>query len=101
MVREYNPDLLVSSDSKGVPIHLSQNNHSDFPYSQHMPTISHVGVEMPVRPTKQVSRWNIHKADWSGFTANVEKTIHCIPLVPKQYSRFMALLLAAAKKYIP
>uniref|UniRef100_H3AJ77 Endonuclease/exonuclease/phosphatase domain-containing protein n=1 Tax=Latimeria chalumnae TaxID=7897 RepID=H3AJ77_LATCH len=69
--------------------------------NQHKPVIIHVGIEIPVMVVKRVPRWNLGKAAWDSFEAKVEKTISRIPPTPKNYDRFVALLISAGKNNIP
>uniref|UniRef100_H3A3M3 Uncharacterized protein n=1 Tax=Latimeria chalumnae TaxID=7897 RepID=H3A3M3_LATCH len=68
---------------------------------QHKPVIIHVGIEIPVMAVKRVPRWNLGKVAWDSFEAKVEKTISQIPPTPKNYDRFLALLISTGKNNIP
>lgn len=80
--QDYNPDLtFISTDGDGASLLVSSRLLSDFPHSQHQLAISHVGIKIPVMQSKWVVRWNLGRADWSKFTAEVKKT-HYLPNPP-------------------
>jgi hypothetical protein len=77
----------------------------DFPHSQHRPSVTHIGLRLPVIRGIERRRWTFHKADWASFNAATE---HSIPLIPvnnieieEAYQRFTGALLKAAHSSIP
>jgi len=78
---------------------------SDFPHSQHRPSILHIGLTLPIIHNTGKTRWNFRKADWEGYTAATEKSIPLIPRcgipIEEAYNRFSRAVSSAARAIIP
>ncbi|KAJ4939512.1 hypothetical protein JOQ06_028960 [Pogonophryne albipinna] len=71
------------------------------PSSQHRPIgiLINAAVVPTIVPFK--SRFNYKKADWKGFTNELEEKITNIIPVSKNYDQFANLVLKTARKHIP
>lgn len=99
---DYNPDLcLVSKDKEGIPLPASQEILYTFPRSQHRPIITEIGLKVPIIISPPIARWNLSKANWMEYRRQIEGNINRIPPNPKEYSRFVKLLMKTAKNTIP
>ncbi|XP_047999764.1 uncharacterized protein LOC125236889 [Leguminivora glycinivorella] len=100
--RDYNPDLtFVSCESSGVPFPITRNILCNFPNSQHRPVLMKTGNQIPLMKSMPLPRWNLQKADWVAFANDMDSAIRWIPPIAENYSRFVGLTTATAKKYIP
>ncbi|KAJ8356514.1 hypothetical protein SKAU_G00193080 [Synaphobranchus kaupii] len=100
--RDYNPDLCFTSKTDNRhPLYTSRKILPHFPHHQHRPALIHIGVQIPVISSKPLPRWNFRKADWKGFTQEVEEKIIRLEPVPKNYKSFCMILKAAAKNTFP
>ena len=45
--------------------------------------------------------FNLKKADWEGFSADLDSNIEEVDAIPKNYERFVEMLRMASRKHIP
>lgn len=99
---ETNVDLCyVSTDTNGICLQTARTVLNDFPHTQHRPILLEIGVQIPLIKTTPVPRWNLKKARWEQYEADLDKTIRWIPPKASNYCRFAKLLVETAKKHIP
>ena len=53
------------------------------------------------QPTTLRRRFNLKKADWEGFSADLDSNIEEVDAIPENYERFAEMLRMASRKYIP
>ena len=74
-------------------------------YSQHRPSVIHIGLQLPIIRGVQRRRWNFGKADWASYTLATERSIPLIPVnnirVEESYQRFCDAMQKAARHSIP
>lgn len=98
---ETNPDLCFVSAS------FHENNAAkvyvlnDFPRSQHRPLTLDLGSTIHICQSTYKPRWNFLKANWEGFSDEMEHVIQFIPPVIENYQRFVDLVKSIGKKHVP
>ena len=89
--RDYSPDLCWVTSHNGQSLQTSVHVLDDFPHSQHRPSVTHVGLRIPLIRSLQKPGWNFRKAKWTKFSEQLEQSIICIPnngiSVTEAYSR--------------
>lgn len=60
-----------------------------------------IGIQIPVVKSLPKPRWNFNKANWNGFSKQLDDCIRWISPEAKNYNRFTGLLTRIAKKHIP
>ena len=71
------------------------------PRTQHRPicvTVNHVLVS---RPTAFRRRFNLSKANWSGYATNVDILIDEVDPIPENYEWFVEDIRVTSRKHIP
>ncbi|XP_072384497.1 uncharacterized protein [Diabrotica undecimpunctata] len=100
--KEYNPDLcFVSTNKNGQSLAVSLKVMDDFPHSQHRPVILEAGTQIPIITSIPRPRWNLKKAIWGSFSAELDKTLGWIPPIIRNYKRFVGAVKSTAKNHIP
>lgn len=74
---------------------------SDFPHRKHHPTITEIGIQIPIVESTPRPRWNFTKANWPEYTRQLDTCVHFIEPNAKNYHLFVGMVLAVAKKQIP
>ncbi|CAK1594808.1 unnamed protein product [Parnassius mnemosyne] len=99
--RDYNPDLTFTTcDINRTPLQTTRRILSDVPNSQHRPVLVEVGIKIPLTNSMPLPRWNLHKADWPKFSADMDAAIRWIPHCAENYKKFTKLIITTAKKSI-
>ena len=63
-------------------------------HTQHRPVIV-------AQPTTFRRHFSLTKADWEGFSANLDRYIEEVDAIPENYERFVEMLRMASRKHIP
>ena len=97
--RGYNPDLAtVTSNIAG----LCQKIVMDpIPSSQHWPIVIQVNAAIKPISVPFKRRFNYKKADWKGFTDELEQKMKQIAPISYNYNRFAELVKKTARRHIP
>lgn len=99
---ETNPDLcFVTQDPQNRPVTVSRRVLNDFPHTQHRPIILEVGIKIPVIHSTPRPRWNLRKADWDKFAAQLDGIVRWIPPKSTNYDRFTKAVISTAKRSVP
>ena len=53
------------------------------------------------QPTTFIRRFNLKKADWEGFSADLDSNIEEVDAIRENYERFVEMLRMASRKRIP
>ena len=52
------------------------------------------------QPTTFRRRFNLKKADWEGFSADLDSNIEEVDVIPENYERFVEMLRGASRNHI-
>jgi hypothetical protein len=74
---------------------------SDFPHSQHRPTLTTTGIRIPIINSIPRARWNFQKVNLDAYASEIERTCMRIPATQDKMQRFTKLLLKSARNHIP
>jgi hypothetical protein len=103
--KEYSPDLHWVSSHRGRALQANIEVLDDFPRSQHRPTITTIGLQIPIVQSIRKPRWNFRKANWEGFKTSLDRSTPCIPVneisIEEAYTRFSRAIYKAAINNIP
>ena len=94
-----NPDLIFASsstDNMCVKSVLNPNLHT-----QHLPICVTVNPVLVSRPTAFRRRFNLRKANWSGYATDVDILIEEVDPIPETYERFVEVIRVTSRKHIP
>ena len=69
-------------------------------HTQHHPICVSINSVI-VQPTTIRKRFNMKKADWEGFSADLDSNIDEVDAIPENYERFVETLCMASSKHIP
>ena len=70
------------------------------PHTQHRPICVSVNPVIVSQPTTFKIRFNLMKADWKGFSADLDSNIEEVDAIPENYERFVEMLQMASRKRI-
>ena len=94
--RGYNPDLIFASDSTA---NMCKKSVMDpIPHTQHRPSVQPVVVP---QPTNFRRRFNLRKADWNGYSTELDNRIEDGEPIPSNYNRFVENVRVLSIRYIP
>ena len=95
----YNTDLIFASDS--IANMCKKLVMDPIPHTQHRPIC--VGVQPVVVPqaTPFRRRFNLRKADWSGYPTKLDNRIEDVEPIPSNYNRFVENVGVASRRHIP
>lgn len=100
--RGYNPDLcFVTRDALDKPMKTTRSVVKAFPRSQHRAVIITIGTQVIAVNSIPKPRWNFRKANWEGFSRQIDASIRFIPNEIENFERFVGIVKGAAKKFIP
>ncbi|KAK4311281.1 hypothetical protein Pmani_016968 [Petrolisthes manimaculis] len=97
--RGYNPDLAFITSRYYTSFGKSIGN--PIPRTQHNPVIITTKPVIRPQPSNLKPRFNFRKANWDGFTNDLDESIPLIPPLPEQYETFQALIQKTARANIP
>ena len=95
----YNPDLIIAFISIGK---MCEKSILDpIPHTQHRPICVTVEPVIVPQPTPFRRRFNLRKADWLGYSTQVDQHIDEVDATPECYKKFVGIIRMASKKDIP
>ena len=95
----YNPDLIFASTNIS---NMCEKSFLDpIPQTQHRPICVSVNPVIVAKLTRFRRRFNLKKADWEGFSADLDSNIEEFDDIPENYERFVEMLHMASRKHIP
>ena len=71
------------------------------PRTQHRPICVTVNPVLVSRPTAFRRRFNLRKANWSGYATDVDILIDEVDPTPENYERFVEVIRVTSRKHIP
>ena len=95
----YNLDLIFASSS--IDNMCVKSVLNPIPSTQYRPmcvTVNHVLVSRPIAFRR---RFNLSKANWSGYATNVDILINEVDHTPEIYERFVEAIRVTSRKHIP
>ncbi len=97
--RGYNPDLAFITSRHYLNIEKTMGN--PVPKTQHRPILIEIRPTLRPQKSQQIPRFNFRKANWDGYTSDIESAIHTIHPISEEYENFQKLVWKAAKNNIP
>ena len=95
----YNPELIFASDS--IVNMCNKSVMDPIPHTQHRPICVSVEPVVVPQPTPFRRRFNLLKADWNGYSAELDKLIEDVEPIPSNYSRFVEFVRVTSRRHIP
>ena len=95
----YNSDLIFVTSNISNMCEMSVLD--PLPHKQHRPICVSVNPVIVSQSTTFRRCFNLKKADWEGFSADVDSNIEEVDAIPKHNERFVEMLRMASRKHIP
>ena len=71
------------------------------PHTQHRPICVSVQLVVVPQPTPFRRRFHLRKADWSGYSTELDNRIEDVEPIPSNYNRFVDNVRVASRRHIP
>ena len=94
----YNPDLIFASSS--IDNMCVKSVLNPIPRTQHHPICVTINSVLVARPTAFRRRFNMRKANWSGYATNVDIFIEEVDPTPNNYERFVEAIRVTPEKHL-
>ena len=98
-MKGYNPDLIFASSN--ISNMCEKSVLDPIPHTQHRPICVCVNPVIVAQPSTFRRLFNLMKADWEGFSADLDSNIGEVDAIPENYERFVYMLCMALRKHIP
>ena len=95
----YNPDLIFASES--IANMCKKSVMDPIPHTQHCPICVSVQPVVVPQPTPFRRRFNFRKADWNGYSTELDNSIEDVEPIPSNYNRFVENVRVASRRHIP
>ena len=95
----YNPDLIFASES--IANMCKKSVMDPIPHTQHRPICVSVQPVVVPQPTPFRRRFNFRKADWNGYSTELDNSIEDVEPIPSNYNRFVENVRVASRRHIP
>jgi len=95
----YNPDLIFASSS--IDNMCVKSVLNPIPHTQHRPICITVNPVLVAQPTAFRRRFNLRKANWSGYSTDVDMLIQEVEPTPENHEKFVKAIRVASRKHIP
>ena len=92
----YNPDLIFASSS--IDNMCVKSVLNPIPHTQHFPICVTAKPVLVSRPTAFRRRFNLRKANWSGYAIDVDIIIDEVNPTPENYERFVEAIRVPSRK---
>ena len=97
--RGYNPDLIFVSEI--IANMCGKSVMEPIPHTQHRPICACAYPVVMTHPTTFRRRFNLRKADWDGYSTELDKLIEDDEPIPENYGGFVDKVHVASRRYIP
>ena len=97
--RGYNPDLIFVSESIANMCGKSVMEH--LPHTQHRPICARANPVDVAHPTPFRRRFDLRKADWDGYSTELDTLFEDVEPIPENYGGFVDKVRVASRRYIP
>ena len=94
-----NPDLIFASESIANMCKKSVMN--PIRHTQHRPICVSVQPVVVPPPTPFCRRFNFRKADWNGYSTELDNSIEDVEPIPSNYNRFVYNVRMVSRRHIP
>ena len=95
----YNPDLIFASAS--IANMCKKSVMDPIPHTQHRPICVKANPVIVPHPTPFRRRFNLRKADWNGYSTELDKLIEDVEPTPGNYNRFVEIVRVVSRRHIP
>ena len=95
----YNPDLIFASSN--ISNMCEKSVLDPIPHTQHRPICVSVNTVIVAQPITFEIRFNLKKADWEGFSADLDSKIEEVDAITENYERFVEMLRMGSRNHIP
>uniref|UniRef100_H3B2D4 Endonuclease/exonuclease/phosphatase domain-containing protein n=1 Tax=Latimeria chalumnae TaxID=7897 RepID=H3B2D4_LATCH len=97
--RSYNPDLAFVDSN--IEVMCKKDVLEPIPHTQHRPVTIRVTAAIAPNLVPMHRCFNFKKADWGGFSEDLDKKVTRIDPTPENYDLFVNALRNTSKRYIP
>ena len=94
-----NPYLIFASDS--IAYMCKKTVMDPIPHTQHRPICDSVQPVVVLQLTPFRRRFNLRKANWNGYSTELENRIEYVEPIPSNYNRFVENVRVASRRHIP
>ncbi len=95
----YNPDLIFASSN--IANMCEKSVMEPIPNTQHRPICIRVNPVVVAKPTPFRRRFNLRKADWNGYSTQLDTLLEDVDPIPENYVQFVEAMRVASRKNIP
>ena len=95
----YNPDLIFASSN--IANMCDKSVLEPIPHTQHRPICVRVNPVIVAQPAAFRRRFNLRKADWNGYSTELDTLLEDVDPIPENYGRFIELMRVTSRKHIP
>ena len=95
----YDPDLIFASGS--IAIMCKKSIMDPIPHTQHRSICVSAHPVMVPQTIPFRRRFNFMKADWNGYSAELDKLIEDVEPIPANYKCFVESVRVVSRRYIP
>ena len=95
----YNPDLIFASES--IANTCKKSDMDPIPHTQQRPICVSVQPIVVPQPTPFLRRFHFRKADWNGYSTELDNSIEDVEPIPSKYNSFVENVRVASRRHIP
>lgn len=95
----YNPDIIFASDI--IESQCTKEIGNPIPHTQHRPIVLKIMAMVKPHEIPFRRRYNFKKANWNGFSKDLDNMINNIEPIPENYDAFNDLVKSISRRNIP